>query len=108
MILVRMVVPLALAFQATASAAQTRQADLAIERVTVLPMTRDTALRDHTVLLRGDRIEWVGPSSTARVPAAARRIDGRGKFLIPGLADMHVHLRSTQHLSHLVAAGVTT
>jgi len=71
-------------------------------------MTSDTALRDHTVLVRGDRIEWIGPSARARVPTAAQRIDGRGKYLIPGLADMHVHLRSTQHLSHLVAAGVTT
>ncbi len=99
---------LALGFQTSAIAAQARQTDLAIEHVTVIPMTRDTALRDHTVFVRGDRIEWIGPSNTARVPAAARRVDGRGKFLIPGLADMHVHLRSTQHLSQFVAAGVTT
>src|SRR5688572_10453398 len=104
----RVAVLVALAFQTPVIAAQTRQTDLAIEHVTVLPMTRDTALRDHTVLVRGDRIEWIGPSNTARVPAAARRVDGRGKFLIPGLADMHVHLRSTQHLSQFVAAGVTT
>ena len=104
----RVAVLLALAVHATASNAQTRQIDLAIEHVTVLPMTRDTALRDHTVLVRGDRIEWIGPSNSARVPAAARRVDGRGKFLIPGLADMHVHLRSTQHLSQFAAAGVTT
>jgi imidazolonepropionase-like amidohydrolase len=108
MILFPMAVLVALAFQASASTAQTHQVDLAIERVTVLPMTRDTALRDHTVLVRGDRIEWIGPSSSARVPAGARRIDGRGKFLIPGLADMHVHLRSSQHLGQFIAAGVTT
>lgn len=108
MIPVRMALLLALALQATASQAQTGQGELAIEHVTVIPMTRDTALRDHTVLVRDDRIEWIGPSAHARVPAAARRVDGRGKFLIPGLADMHVHLRSTQHLSQFVAAGVTT
>jgi imidazolonepropionase-like amidohydrolase len=99
---------LALAFQTPAIASQTRQTDLAIEHVTVIPMTRDTALRDYTVLVRGDRIEWIGPSNSARVPVGARRVDGRGKFLLPGLADMHVHLRSTQHLSQFVAAGVTT
>ena len=99
---------LGLAFQPTAIRAQTLEGDLAIEHVTVLPMTRDTALRDHTVLLRGDRIQWLGPSATARIPAAARRVAGRGRFLIPGLADMHVHLRRTQHLSQFVAAGVTT
>lgn len=99
---------LALVAQTTAAAAQTRPDVLAIEHVTVLPMTSDTALLDHTVLVRADRIVWVGRSNEARVPRAARRIDGRGKYLIPGLADMHVHLRSTQHLSQFVAAGVTT
>ncbi len=101
------IVGLALAFQATVTAAQTPGV-LAIEHVTVLPMTRDTALVDHTVLVRDDRIVWIGRSADARVPAGAQRVDGRGRFLIPGLADMHVHLRSTQHLSQFVAAGVTT
>jgi imidazolonepropionase-like amidohydrolase len=99
---------LPLAFQTTAIVAQPRQVDLAIEHVSVLPMTRDTVLRDHTVLVRAGRIEWVGSSANARIPTGARRVDGRGKFVIPGLADMHVHLRSTQHLSQFVAAGVTT
>jgi len=81
---------------------------LAIENVTVLPMDRDTALADHTVLVRGDRIAWVGRSSDARIPPGARRVDGRGRFLIPGLADMHVHVRSTENLSQFVEAGVTT
>ena len=106
--MLRMTVLLALAFQATAKSAQTLQRTLAIEHVTVIPMTSDTALRDHTVLVRDDCIEWIGQSSNARIPAGARRIDGRGKYLIPGLADMHVHLRSTQHLSLFVPAGVTT
>lgn len=81
---------------------------LAIEHVTVLPMDRDTALSDHTVLTRGDRIVWVGPSSAANVPRGAQRVEGRGAYLIPGLADMHVHLESRQDLSDLVASGITT
>ena len=46
---------------------------------------------DNTVLVAGNRITFVGPAANARVPAGARVIDGRGKFLIPGLWDMPVH-----------------
>lgn len=81
---------------------------LAIEHVTVLPMDRDTSLADHTVLVSGDRIVWIGPARTARVPRDARRVDGGGTYLIPGLADMHVHLASAEELTALVSAGVTT
>jgi imidazolonepropionase-like amidohydrolase len=83
-------------------------ATLAIERVTVLPMDRDIAMVDHTILVSGDRIAWIGPSRDARIPAGARRVDGRGAFVIPGLADMHVHLGSVQDLARLVDAGITT
>ena len=46
---------------------------------------------DNTVLVSGNRITFVGPAANARIPARARVVDGRGKFLIPGLWDMHVH-----------------
>ena len=46
---------------------------------------------DRTVVIRGNRITAEGPASSINVPAGARVIDGRGKFLIPGLWDMHVH-----------------
>jgi hypothetical protein len=66
---------------------------------------------DHTVLISGDRISFVGSSTTARIPRDARVIDGRGKFLIPGLWDMHVHA-FVYHFSDfagplLIANGVT-
>src|SRR5688500_9859031 len=100
---------LALLARAAAIAAQSPTADtLAIEHVTVLPMDRDTALADHTVLVSRDRIVWVGPARSASVPRGARRIDGRGAYLAPGLADMHVHLSTREELSDLVAAGITT
>src|SRR5688572_4466110 len=81
---------------------------LAIEHVTVVPMDRDTALADHTVLVARDRIAWVGPARDARVPRGARRVDGKGAFLLPGLSDMHVHVASVDELPLYVAAGVTT
>ena len=46
---------------------------------------------DQTVLIKGDRIETLGPSASTRVPAGAQVIDGTGKWLIPGLVDAHVH-----------------
>ncbi|MFL5463015.1 MAG: amidohydrolase family protein [Gemmatimonadaceae bacterium] len=50
-----------------------------------------TVRADNTVIVKGTRITYVGPSNGVSVPAEARVIDGRGKFLIPGLWDMHVH-----------------
>ena len=81
---------------------------LAIEHATIIPMDRDTALVDQTILVAGDRVVWTGAASAARVPSAAQRIDGRGKFVIPGLADMHVHIEHKEDLARWVAAGVTT
>ena len=84
------------------------QPALAIEHVTVLPMVRDTALVDHTVIASQGRIIWMGPSRNAPVPQGAQRVDGRGAYLIPGLADMHVHLHAADEFSLYVAGGVTT
>lgn len=65
---------------------------LAITNVNVIPMTSDTVIRNATLLVRDGRVLAVG--SDVRIPAEARRVDGAGKFLIPGLADMHTHLYS--------------
>jgi imidazolonepropionase-like amidohydrolase len=96
-----------LAAQSTATRGQSVPA-LAIEHVTILPMDRDIALADQTVLVSQGLIAWVGPSKAARPPPTTARVDGRGRFLIPGLADMHVHIRSVQDLAQFVGAGVTT
>ena len=79
-----------------------------IEHVTVLPMDGRDSLPDHTVLVRGERIERVMPARWARIPEGARRIDGRGRYLLPGLADMHVHPYDTDGLPSYLAHGVTT
>jgi imidazolonepropionase-like amidohydrolase len=49
------------------------------------------SLRDATVVIEGDRIRTVGPSKTTKVPAGATVVAARGKWIIPGLIDAHVH-----------------
>jgi cytosine/adenosine deaminase-related metal-dependent hydrolase len=81
---------------------------IAIEHATLLPMDRDIVLEDHTVVVREGRIAALGPASDISVPQDAQRIDSRGKFLMPGLADMHVHVWDENDLYLFVANGVTT
>jgi imidazolonepropionase-like amidohydrolase len=64
--------------------------------VNVIPMDRQRVLAGQTVIVRGDRIESVGSTQTIRIPADATRIDGRGKYLLPGLAEMHAHVLPAQ------------
>lgn len=65
---------------------------LAFIGVNVVPMDTERVLADQTVVVRDGRIAAVGPSGEVRVPDDAVRIDARGKFLMPGLAEMHGHL----------------
>ena len=84
--------------------------------VTVLPMDGRAPLPGQTVVVRGDRIVAVGPSAATTVPAGATRIDGAGKFLLPGLAEMHGHVPPPSAPAQLtedvlllyVANGITT
>ncbi|HYR28582.1 MAG TPA: amidohydrolase family protein [Thermoanaerobaculia bacterium] len=64
---------------------------IAFVHASVIPMDGERVLRDHTVLVEGRTIVAVGPSATVRIPARARRIDAQGRYLLPALADMHVH-----------------
>jgi len=66
------------------------EGDLWISGVTVVSMEREEPLRDAHVVVRGDRIVWVGAPPGSR--AGIEPIDGTGRFLVPGLIDGHVHL----------------
>jgi imidazolonepropionase-like amidohydrolase len=60
--------------------------------VNVIPMDRERVLRDQTVIVRDGVITAIGRNP--KVPKDAVSIDGKGKYLIPGLVDMHTHLLS--------------
>ena len=76
------------------------QAVSAFVDVSVVPLDRDRVVDRQTVVIRGDRIVAMGPTSSTPVPAGATRIDGRGKFLMPGLAEMHAHVIGGQNPNH--------
>lgn len=66
----------------------------AFENVTVIPMDEERLLERHTVVVVDGRVAHVGPAGEPGAPAAATAIDGQGKFLMPGFAEMHGHLPS--------------
>jgi imidazolonepropionase-like amidohydrolase len=75
--------------------------------VTVIPMDGERRLSDQTVVVNEGRIVAIGARGEIAVPDGARRVEGRSKFLLPGLIDMHAHLDSAAALVLNVAAGVT-
>jgi len=75
---------------ATAVSAQT----VAFTNVNVIPMDRERVLANQTVLVQNGLIVEIGDAKKLKLPKNAARIDGTGKYLIPGLADMHTHLLS--------------
>jgi len=86
------------------------QAAVAFTGVTVIDGTDSIPRHDQTVIIRGNRIASVSARRATRVPSGARVIDGRGKFLVPGFWDMHVHTAITggrEMLALYIANGVT-
>jgi imidazolonepropionase-like amidohydrolase len=65
--------------------------EIAFVNVSVLPMDTDRVVSNQTVVVRRGRIEQVGRSTDVKVAAGATVIDGTGKFLMPGVAEMHGH-----------------
>lgn len=84
---------------------------LVIRDVNVIPMDREEVLVGQTVVIRDGRIESVEPA-TAALPADATIVDGVGRYLIPGLAEMHAHVGGAQInpriLTLFAVNGVTT
>jgi hypothetical protein len=84
--------------------------------VNVIPMDSARVVPHQTVVISGSRIVAFGPAGKTVTPSGATVIDGAGRYLIPGLLDMHFHLPSPgidwtkvdAYLTFLVANGITT
>lgn len=94
-----------------------QEAVLAFRGAHVLPMDQERVLRHHTVVIADGRIAALGPSAAIEIPEGAQIVDAAGKYLMPGLIDMHAHLLSDyefpdelgpDELFVMAANGVTT
>jgi imidazolonepropionase-like amidohydrolase len=97
--------------------AQPQAGTVAFVDVNVIPMDKERVLQHQTVIVRNGVITESGDAKRIKIPAGAQKIDGAGKFLIPGLTDMHVHLFTDEEfpdelaedeLRIMIAYGVTT
>jgi imidazolonepropionase-like amidohydrolase len=95
---------------------EAQAASTAFVGVNVLPMDKDAVLADQTVVVSDGKIVSVAPAAKAQVPAGALKVDGKGKFLMPGLGELHAHIPGGKSpdadvertLFLYVANGVTT
>lgn len=98
---------LAVASPAAAESARPPDPPLAFVHVNVVPMDAERVLRDQTVVVDGGLVAAIGPR--VRPPLGATVVDGHGSaWLVPGLADMHVHSETRNDLALYLAYGVTT
>ena len=91
---------------------------VALTHVRVIDGTGAAARDDQTVIIRGTKIEAVGPAGSVKTPPGAKVVDGTGHSVIPGLIGMHDHTFYTTHRRMVqsnftaprlyLAAGVTT
>ena len=79
----------------------------AILHASVIPMDSERILRDHTILVEGDRIAAVAPDGAVALPEGTMVVDARGAYVLPGLVDSHVHIRRRE-LGAYVRAGITS
>ena len=85
------------------------QQSIAFVGINVVPMDSERVLQSQTVIIENGRVTSIHPAGNQAIPPGTRIIDGTGKYLMPGLADMHVHLmRDTTELLLYLAHGVTT
>jgi imidazolonepropionase-like amidohydrolase len=80
---------------------------LAITQVTVIDATGAAPQRDMTVVIGGERIHALGRTADVHLSENTQVVRGEGKFLIPGLWDMHVHWNDERYLKLFIANGVT-
>jgi imidazolonepropionase-like amidohydrolase len=80
----------------------------AITGATLIDGTGNAPITDAVVVVEGDRIVAAGARGNVKIPRNAKQIDARGKFLLPGLWEMHAHFEQVEWGPIYLAAGVTT
>ena len=80
----------------------------AIVGINVIPMDEERILENQTVIVTDGVIRSISDAATTVIPANLKRIEGNDRYLIPGLADLHIHLRHEDELVNYLAWGVTT
>jgi imidazolonepropionase-like amidohydrolase len=95
---------LCLASQLTSDA---KPRSLVLAHATVIDVTGGAVKSNMTVVIREDRIVAMARSADIRLPENAQTVNAAGKFLIPGLCDMHVHWYDKDYLPLFIANGVT-
>lgn len=97
-----------LSMAVAASAANAGVGDvLAVQNVQIIDLRNGRITKNGTLVIAGKKISAAGPGRTVRVPHGARVINAEGRYAIPGLWDMHVHLVHQASLGQFVANGVT-
>jgi imidazolonepropionase-like amidohydrolase len=84
-----------------------QQPSLVIRNISVIDGLSPEIQPNRTVVIVGNRIKAIGEKGKVAIPKRAKVIYGRGKYLIPGLWDSHVHLNSPDSLPVFVANGIT-
>lgn len=85
-----------------------RKGALVISGATIIDGTGRAPISDGVVVIEGDRITAAGSRLRVKIPRGARVVDAHGKFLLPGLWDMHAHFEQVEWGPVYLAAGVTT
>ena len=86
----------------------TTASPIALVGATLIDVTGKPPVKDSVVVVQGDRIVSAGARATIQIPAGATVIDVSGKYLLPGLWDMHSHLYQAEFGPTYLAAGITT
>jgi predicted amidohydrolase len=94
------------------------QDKIAFINASVITMTGNEAQNNQTVLISNGKIEKIGSSASLKIPAGYKKVNAKGKYVMPGFIDMHVHFFQEQYESHesttetelkvMLANGITT
>jgi hypothetical protein len=91
--------------------AETFAQEIIIKDIDIIPMTSNTLIKQQSILMQNGKITQIGKFKNLAKNKQTIIIDGKGKFLMPGLADMHVHLPEAEKIDNSllsnIAAGVT-